>query len=417
MPPSSADTTAPAAQQSARHDALLDAAARQLNARGVSQRTLTDVAASLGFTRNALYHYVQDFEDLLGQVYRRSCIQLGERLSESMSTGPPPEILRAFVGNALDGRRPEIAALNEYGLLRPHERAEVAALYSAIETRLAGIIADGSESGAFRPCDPEIVAKTILNIVHWTPLGTRRGLRVGVAERADAADMLNSVLTSGWAADRYAPIDPPVIDLSPLILKVTDGFDQAALHEVKRESILSCASQMFNSRGVDTTSLDELARVLGTTKARLYKYVGDKATLVEECFARADRINRFVRQAARNLPCSPMDRLVALLRTSTAIRLGGPLEPMRYAFTDDVRERIAPDLVRRRMKRMVAANAELFAEGQTAGIVRSFNVERLQLLNLTAGGGLTRPDPDHGPIIAKTAAEMVDVARIGLSPL
>ena len=383
----------------------------------MSQRTLADLAGSLGFTRNALYHYVKDFEDLLSQVYRRSCILLGERLDEAMSQRDPSDILRAFVSTALDGKRAEIAALNEYGLLRPDARAEVTTLYRGIEGRLAAVIADGVDARTFRPCDPSLVARTILSIVYWVPLGTRRGLSMGPDERADAADLLNTLLNTGWAADRHAAIDPPTIDLSPLVVSTTDGFDQAALYEMKRESILSCASRMFNARGVDTTSLDELARVLGTTKPRLYIYVGDKATLVEECFARADRINRFLRQAARELPCTPMERVVALLRTSTTIRLGGILEPMRYAFTDDVRERIAPDLVRRRMKQMVESTSQLFAEGQAEHIIRPFDVERLRFLNLTAVGGIARPDPDDAAQIASDAAGMVEVMRIGLAAL
>ena len=125
----------------------------------MSQRTLADLAGSLGFTRNALYHYVKDFEDLLSQVYRRSCILLGERLDEAMSQRDPSDILRAFVSTALDGKRAEIAALNEYGLLRPDARAEVTTLYRGIEGRLAAVIADGVDARTFRPCDPALVAR------------------------------------------------------------------------------------------------------------------------------------------------------------------------------------------------------------------------------------------------------------------
>ena len=99
--------------RSGRREQLLDLAAKQLNARGMSQRSLATLAASLGFTRNALYRYVEDFEDLLGQVYRRSCELLSERLSEAMAPTSPLLIVQRFVSLALDGERPEIAALNE----------------------------------------------------------------------------------------------------------------------------------------------------------------------------------------------------------------------------------------------------------------------------------------------------------------
>lgn len=401
--------------RSVRRDQLLDLAARQLNARGMSQKSLTNLAASLGFTRNALYRYVEDFEDLLGQVYRQSCQHLSERLDEAMAPAPPLAIIQRFVVLALDADRPEIAALNEYGLLHPQDRADVTDMYMSVETRLARVITHGIEDGELRPCDPQIAARTVINLIHWAPLGARRGLNVGAVELTQAARFISELLDVGWAADRRAPLAAPEIDLSPLVVRVVDGFDQAALHDVKRETILSVASRMFNSRGVDTTSLDELAAVLGTTKPRLYKYVGDKKALVDECFVRADRINRFILHAARELPCAPMDRLAALLRASTAIRLNSTLEPMRYFFPDGSE---ANQLrAKRRMQRMVENNTQFFQECQTLGAVRAFDVNGLQLINMTGGGGLVRHRDERPESVSQSAAEMVEVLRLGLAPI
>jgi AcrR family transcriptional regulator len=55
-----------------RRDQLLDAAARQLNSKGISMTSITDVADQLGFSRASLYYYVEDREDLMFQVYLRS---------------------------------------------------------------------------------------------------------------------------------------------------------------------------------------------------------------------------------------------------------------------------------------------------------------------------------------------------------
>ena len=394
--------------RSDRRDQVLDLAARQLNARGMSQRSLATLAASLGFTRNALYRYVDDFEDLLGQVYRRSCELLSQRLDEAIAPAPPL---------ALDSERPEIAALNEYGLLHPQDRADVVEMYLSVEARLARVIAQGVEGGKLRLCDPQLAARTIINLIHWAPLGARRGLVVDLSERTLAVETINGLLARGWAADRQAPIAPPEIDLSPLVVQVADGFDQSALHEVKRETILSAASRMFNSRGVETTSLDQLAAVLGTTKPRLYKYVGDKTALVEECFARADKINRHILQAARDLPCPPMEKLTALLRTATTIRLNSPLEPMRYFLVGAGQPEIDASRTQRRMQKMVENNLQFFRECQDSGAVRRFDLQGLQLINMTGGGGIIRYNEDHPRAAKSAAAEMVDVLRLGLSPV
>ncbi|HEY0650576.1 TetR/AcrR family transcriptional regulator, partial [Phenylobacterium sp.] len=56
-----------------KRDAVLDAAARHLNARGVSNTSLGEIAASLGVSRAALYYYIEDRDDLVFQCYRRAC--------------------------------------------------------------------------------------------------------------------------------------------------------------------------------------------------------------------------------------------------------------------------------------------------------------------------------------------------------
>lgn len=401
----------------ARREQVLDHAAALLNAQGTSQRFLRDLGASLGFTRNALYHYVAVLEDLLAQVYLRSCEQLSARLDHAVrENGGPLSTIQHFVAVCLDARNPPIAALNEYGLLRPADRARVTAAYDATEQRLADIIAAGVQAGSLRPCNPRITARTVINLIHWVPLSARRGLEVGPRERDQAATTLNALIETGWSSDRKPTTAIPEIDLSPLLVRVHDGFDQAALEEVKRESILSCASRMFNCRGVDTTSLDELAQVLGTTKPRLYKYVGDKRTLVEECLARADRINRYILHEVRGQPGSTLEKLAALLKASTVVRMRQDLQPMRYLVGDTLGAS-AQAVSKQRMNRMVEYNTQLFREGQAQGVVRPFDLDGLRLINMTGGGGLARSVDDDATSLHMTAAEMVDVLRLGLAPL
>jgi AcrR family transcriptional regulator len=67
-------------------------------------------------------------------------------------------------------------------------------------------------------------------------------------------------------------------------------FDREAQFDAKREKILAAASQLFNRRGVDTTSLDDIAAAVGATKRTLYHYVGDKQTILSACYARTHRI-------------------------------------------------------------------------------------------------------------------------------
>ena len=66
-----------------RREQLLDQAARELNSKGISMTSLTDVADKLGFSRASLYYYVEDREDLMFQVYLRSSEIMARRLGEA----------------------------------------------------------------------------------------------------------------------------------------------------------------------------------------------------------------------------------------------------------------------------------------------------------------------------------------------
>lgn len=52
---------------------------------------------------------------------------------------------------------------------------------------------------------------------------------------------------------------------------------------LKRTALLREAARAFNSRGFHNTSLDEVAAVLGVTKAALYYYVRSKQEILFEC--------------------------------------------------------------------------------------------------------------------------------------
>src|SRR3569623_3125445 len=89
-----------------KRDAVLDEAARRLNARGVSLTSLSEIAQALGLTRAALYYYVEDRDDLVFQCYRRACEAMARDLdAAAKATGTGLDRLRAFVDRELDESR------------------------------------------------------------------------------------------------------------------------------------------------------------------------------------------------------------------------------------------------------------------------------------------------------------------------
>src|SRR4051812_46163240 len=86
-----------------RQEQMLDEAAKQLNARGVSLTSLSDIAESLGVSRATLYQYVEDREDLVFQCYRRSCEVMARHLGEAIRLGNDAvAVIEIFIDRMLD---------------------------------------------------------------------------------------------------------------------------------------------------------------------------------------------------------------------------------------------------------------------------------------------------------------------------
>src|SRR5687768_14728389 len=157
-----------------RRDVLLDEAARQLNARGISQTALIDLAAALGLSRAAVYYYADDRQDLVFQSYRRACEALARDLAAATrAPGDSIDRIAAFVTGSLDPERVEEAVLSEVAYLDDEQRATIEALSDGVVALLVGLIDDGQKCGEIRPCDSRIVAQALIGIVSWVPLAPR----------------------------------------------------------------------------------------------------------------------------------------------------------------------------------------------------------------------------------------------------
>src|SRR5471030_1088529 len=155
------------ASAKSRRAELLDEAARELNSKGISLTSLTDVADKLGFSRASLYYYVEDWEDLMFQVYLRSSEIMTRRLEEAAQSGSGTlQVLGSFISRTLDPAEPELAALSEIGLLDQAARETVLGVFEAVVARLASLLEAGARAGDIRFCDFPIVARTIISIIH-----------------------------------------------------------------------------------------------------------------------------------------------------------------------------------------------------------------------------------------------------------
>jgi AcrR family transcriptional regulator len=401
-----------------RRGQLLDQAARELNSKGISMTSLTDVADKLGFSRASLYYYVEDREDLMFQVYLRSSEIMARQLGEAVQSGGGAlQVVGKFIARVLDPAEPELAALSEIGLLDQTERETVLGVFEAVVARLASILESGAKAGEIRPCDLTIVARTIISIIHQIPLNSALAIQLNVSRREIVA-AAEDILGNGWGADRNREVNPPPIDFSPLLSQPSGLFDRGALFEAKREKILAAASQLFNRRGVDTTSLEDIAAAVGVTKRTLYHYVGDKQTLLSACYARTHRIFSFIREQATLQGGSAAETLIAVLRANAISHQRDDIEPLRPSTGYDSLSDAEKILATERGRELVQAYRALCREAHNEHLMRDVNRDCLLLFLRGAGSwlakGLVRGDDVRK---AQIAAEIADLLLRGLKPL
>jgi AcrR family transcriptional regulator len=85
------------------------------------------------------------------------------------------------------------------------------------------------------------------------------------------------------------------------------------------ESILRTAVKLFNERGYDGTSMEDLSRALGITKSAIYHHVPSKEELLRLATGRAlDGLFEVARQAEAS-PGPAIDRLERLVRDAIGV--------------------------------------------------------------------------------------------------
>lgn len=398
-----------------RHERVLDEAARQLNQKGVLLTSLAEIAGKLGVTRGAMYHYVADREDLVFQCYRRAAEIIARHLREAERVGgDSAQVLGDFITRMLDPAEPEIAARAEIAMMNQTQRDTIQGLYDALAARLAHLLETGHREGVLRACDIEVNARVILSLVTWAPLARPWAHAVGPmgVERLRAA--VKATVFDGFSTQSQLPDYQP-LDLSKLAPQVVSAFDRDAALEAKREALLRVASRAFNRKGIDATSLEEIAAQLGTTKRTFHHHIGSKQDLVSACYERAFRIFLFIKDRMLEYSGSRLDALAssmdALARAYPNEELN-PLSPLvgHAALSPEGRAKFAV-----RSDQLGDAYHELIREGAREGSIAEVDVHARALMLPGLLSWLVKDDVPTDPVQQQhIAREIANLVAVGL---
>jgi AcrR family transcriptional regulator len=396
-----------------RLSALLDAAAAEFNLYGVAGATLSRIARTVGLTRAALYYYVESREDLAFRCYERACRALAADLAAAAAARTGLERVRGFILAALDPARPAGAVLTDVACLEPARRAEIEGLHGRNAARLRKFIEDGVRDGSVRACDAEVAAQAILGMVFWTPLAGEWTPGAGDEVRRHAARSIAELVTDGVAADPDETVECP-LDVAALAFRPGNAFDREAAAALKTELLTRTASHLFNQRGIDGISLDQLTQALGATKGAFYQYFADKQSLVVECHKRAQRLFVAIADAAERLGRTGKERGLLglhLLAQAYASDLA-PLAPLTGLEALPAKAR-GPIL--KRAAELQQRYERYSHEGVTDGSYRKFDVRTLSTTGAGVFAWIPRWRRDDDPRPARAIAdEMVALFARGL---
>jgi AcrR family transcriptional regulator len=184
--------------------------------------------------------------------------------------------------------------------------------------------------------------------------------------RADRRTIVN-----GQAADPDYKFEPRV-SVGAFFPRPTAAFDRLGASAAKVEHLLLTASQLFNRRGFDGTSLDDITAELGATKGALYHYLDNKTDLVVRCYRRSLALAERFADAAEATGRDGLERgLIGLYLNAQAHATG--LSPLTLM----VGSRALPAAVRRDITRRARALQQRFEgfskQGLQEGVFRDID--------------------------------------------
>jgi AcrR family transcriptional regulator/transposase len=415
LPNPSADTVSHASNRSAKRTRVLNEAAKALNRRGISQTSFAEIASNVGVSRAALYYYFEDQEDLVFQCYRRSCEEMARCLNEATrGASDTLAVIDGFIEAMLSDGQHEVAALGEAAFLREAQRNTILGLYEGIVANLAQLLDEGARKGQLRPCRSTLVASTIIGLISWVTTIQRWRTTNSLSVR-DLTDTVKNLLHEGIATDRSAPVPYIEFSLSPLDLPAGRVFDAQAMGAARQEALLAAASWLFNLKGVDATSLEEIALRVGVTKRVIYHNMGDKQTVVTQCYLRAFRFHESICTRVDAYEGTRLEAFCAGAHALAEACLREDIAPFRALTGDEALPSGEHELLQTQVDRLTERYIDTLKRGQAEGSMRRVNARAA--VSLFPGfvewlpKWLDAPDPAER---ASVARELTDLYQRGL---
>ena len=360
-----------------KREAILDAATRILNRKGIKGLTLGDTAAAVDLSTTSVTYYFRKKDDMAAAAIARGIETLHDMAEAAVGAPTPGERLTRFVTSYLTrvrqaavGAAPPLPIITELLALGSPRREEVAQTYGRLFRKVRQIF-DHPDHAWMSRGRRTARTRMLLEQVFW---GASWLAKYDPEDFERIGERMVDILLRG-VAGAGAAWDPPVIaqaELAP-----PDGPDSA------RETFLLAATRLINRRGYRGASVDKISAELNVTKGSFYHHNEAKDELVVGCFERTFEVMRRAQRLGMEQPGSQWDRLSACAAALAEFQLSdhGPL--LRTSALTALPEQMRQIMVEH-SNRISDRFASMISDGIAEGSMRPVDPSiAAQMLNAT----------------------------------
>lgn len=151
---------------------ILQEAARLFARCGYENSSVSDLAAAIGVSKAAIYHYYATKQEIYDAIIIDVLQGMTQAVSQAVREAPDPrEQLRQFMlahARYFEQHHPQfVTMLVGYSGMTMAEREDAARLRDGYERRLRGILEAGIHSGQFRALDVAATGRAVLSMLNW----------------------------------------------------------------------------------------------------------------------------------------------------------------------------------------------------------------------------------------------------------
>ncbi|MFJ3698052.1 TetR/AcrR family transcriptional regulator [Streptomyces sp. NPDC090052] len=282
-----------------RRELILAAAGDLFRERGFHNVSVADVAAAVDITAPALYRHFRNKRELLSEVVGKGLGLLEATVREAAD---PDELLATLATVGAERRGLATLWQREARHLTDARREELRQQLNGIAAQLASLVREARTD--LSPEDGELLAWALLAI---TSSASRQRITLS---RRRLEELMHEITRSV----AYCRLGSPTDTTRPA-RRAQAPAGSATQVASRREQLLTEAIRLFDERGFQSVSTDDIGEAVGSTGPSIYKHFPSKTDLLVAAVVRGGERRQVGTDQALDGASSPMEALESLLRS------------------------------------------------------------------------------------------------------